>query len=212
LEDDMALAYMRILFSAVRRYDLKEIISQTQRVIAITSSRSTYEIADQIADQLGETDPLARKKIRQIVEACGVEQTQAWLEETLAIEAGGGMMVDTGERRRTPGGVFFYLIKGRVSKELRRQLFPYPPKKHNKKSRKAAEEPAAHDTVAEPISVSENLGRLEELRMAEREVQERVAAIQALPPSERSGLMSAMKELQRIRGEMKALNDDGSPA
>jgi hypothetical protein len=37
-------------------------------------------------------------------------------------------------------------------------------------------------------------------------LQESVVAIQALPPSERTGLMSAMKELQKIREEMKALS------
>jgi hypothetical protein len=115
-------------------------------------------------------------------------------------------MVANGERRRTPGGVFFYLVKGRLSKELRKQLFPYPPKKHKKKARKAADVSSAQATVAEPMPVSENTPRLEELRNAERAAQERLAAIQALPPSERTGLMSAMKDLQRIRIEIKTLH------
>jgi hypothetical protein len=118
------------------------------------------------------------------------------------------MMVDTGERRRTPGGVFFYLVKGRISKELRRQLFPYPPKKKSSQKPGAQELPV-QDTITEPAS--ENVGRLEELREAERETQERLAEIQALPPDERSGLMSAMKELQRIRAEMKSLFENASP-
>jgi phosphorylated adapter RNA export protein len=112
------------------------------RRISHFTNISISEIADQIADQLGETEvPVCKKS--QIVEACGVEQTQAWLDETLAIEAGGGMMVSTGERRRTPGGVFFYVVKGRLSKELRRQLFPYPPKK------KSPQKPATQELPVE---------------------------------------------------------------
>ena len=56
------------------------------------------------------------------------------------------------------------------------------------------------------MPVSENLGRLAELRQAEREAQERLTAIQALPPAERTGLMSAMKELQKIRAEISTLH------
>jgi hypothetical protein len=172
----------------------------------ISTNVSITEFADQIANQLGENEASVRKKLCQIVEACGIEQTQAWLDETLSIEANGGLMVGTGERRRTPGGVFFYLVKGRLSKDLRKQLFPYPPKKHKKKARKADEASSGQAGVAEPMPVSENMARLEELRNAEREAQERLAAIQALPPSERTGLMSAMKELQKIRAEISALN------
>ncbi len=144
---------------------------------------------------------------------CGIEQALASLQETLAIEAGGGLMVSNGERRRTPGGVFFYLVRGRLSKELRRQLFPFPPKKRNKKSlqKPAVQESPVQDRITEPEPVSENSGRLEELRQVEQAAMERLAAIQALPPSERVGLMSAMKELQRIRGEMKSLPDNLSP-
>ena len=60
------------------------------------------------------------------------------------------------------------------------------------------------DAITEPVP--EQTDRLAELRNAEREVRERLAAIQALPPSERTGLMSAMKELQKIREEMKSLS------
>src|SRR5262245_34789659 len=76
---------------------------------AMISNHSTQQIAAQIADQLGEAHVQARQKIEQIVEACGSEQALAWLEETLAIETNGGLMVNNGERRRAPGGVYFYL-------------------------------------------------------------------------------------------------------
>jgi hypothetical protein len=169
---------------------------------------SVAEAANQIADQLGETEASVRKKIQQIIQVCGIEQTQAWLEETLSIEASGGLLVHTGERRRTPGGVFFYLVKGRLPKELRQQLFPYLARKRAKKpaQQPAAQESPIQDTMAELLSVSENSGRLEELRKAEQEMLERLAAIQALPPSERVGLMSVMKGLQKIRAEITTLH------
>lgn len=155
---------------------------------------------------MNETEPSVRHKIKQIIEVCGIEQTQAWLEETLSIEASGGMMVNTGERRRTPGGVFFYLVKGRLSQELRHQLFPYYPKKRAKKlsPKQTVQEAPAQEAASEPVS--ENVDRLEELRQAEQEILERLSAIQALPPSERTGLMSVMKELQKIRAEITVLH------
>src|SRR5882724_10660483 len=35
--------------------------------------------------------------------------------EALTVEANGGMRTQDGSRRRTKGGVFFYLVRGRVS-------------------------------------------------------------------------------------------------
>jgi hypothetical protein len=202
--------YCRVTNHTVSSYHFSKVYSLLRGELTISTNVSIAEAANQIADQVGETEPLARKKIQQVVEACGVEQSQAWLEETLAIEASGGLMVDTGERRRTLGGVFFYLVKGRLPKELRKELFPYPPKRRKKKSRPADGESAAQNAVAEPMLVSEELGRLEELRKAEQTAKERVAAIQALPPIERTGLMSAMKELERIREEMQAAGNSSS--
>jgi phosphorylated adapter RNA export protein len=172
----------------------------------INENTSVAEAANQIADQLGETEASVRKKIQQIVQACGIEQTQAWLEETLSIEASGGMMVNTGERRRTPGGVFFYLVKGRLSQELRQQLFPYHPKKRAKKRSRnqQIQEAPVQEAAREPIS--ENVDRLKKLRQAEQEILERLTAIQALPPSERTGLISVRKDLQKIRAEITALH------
>ncbi len=174
----------------------------------ISENTSVAEAANQIADQLGETEASVRKKLQQIIQACGIERTQAWLEETLSIEASGGLLVHTGERRRTPGGVFFYPVKGRLSQELRQQLFPYLARKRAKKSAQqpVVEESPIQDTMAEPLSASENASRLEELRKAEQETLERLTAIQALPPSERVELMSVMKDLQKIRAEVTSLH------
>ncbi len=145
---------------------------------------------------------MALKKIRQIVETCGVEQARAWLQETHTIEASGGLMINNGERRRTPGGVFFYLVKGRISKELRKQLFPFPSKKRKKKR---LENSAIQEAPAQNNDANiDTLDRLEELRQAEQETLERLSAIQTLPPLERTGLMSVMKDLLKIRDEIRS--------
>ena len=72
---------------------------------------------DRIAQQLGETNFGARAQIRRIVERLGTERALAFLEETLEVEAQGGLMLPDGSRRRTPGGLFFYLVRTRVAPE-----------------------------------------------------------------------------------------------
>ncbi len=66
-------------------------------------------VAATIADQLGEKLPGPRKQIAQIVWALGRTQACQLLKQTLQIEVQGGMLVTNGNRRRSPGGVFFHL-------------------------------------------------------------------------------------------------------
>ncbi|MEO9027403.1 MAG: phosphorylated adapter RNA export RNA-binding domain-containing protein [Ktedonobacteraceae bacterium] len=71
---------------------------------------SQQETAMQIADRLGERDHAVRGQIVFIVKALGRTQAQSLLEQTMQIEEQGGMMLASGSRRRTPGGVFFHLV------------------------------------------------------------------------------------------------------
>ncbi len=88
-----------------------------------------------IADQLGETDAPPREQIQRIVERLGADAALAVLKETLEREAQGGMMLPDGSRRRTPGGIYFYIIRRRVTKEdwafispaSQEQAVPRPP-------------------------------------------------------------------------------------
>jgi hypothetical protein len=106
------------------------------------------QMALEIAKQLGETETKPAILIRRILQKCGVEQTQAWIEETMKIEAEGGMMVERLNRRRTTGGVFFYIAKENMSAELVQEIFP----KHNwaKKKKAAGEGQAQPAAPAEP--------------------------------------------------------------
>lgn len=59
-------------------------------------------------------------QIERTAAAVGMERVEELLQETLAVEAAGGMLAGDGVRRRTPGGVFFQLA--------RRVMPPKPPK------------------------------------------------------------------------------------
>ena len=80
--------------------------------------------AAKIAESLGETDEKPVGQISQVIEKCGLEFTQKVVEETLKIEEKGGMKTHDGKRRRTKGGVFFFLIKGRMAADIRQEIFP----------------------------------------------------------------------------------------
>lgn len=90
------------------------------------SRQELWPLAREITDQLNETDNSAREQVVRILLICGEAFTQAVLEETLRIEAEGGMMTMQGDRRRTPGGVFFYLVQQYVPIGLRGQLRGLP--------------------------------------------------------------------------------------
>ena len=62
--------------------------------------------------------------LRQVLRTFGLERTVAVLTDTLQCEAQGGMLTKDGSRRRTPGGVFFQLVKDRATPQERRRLFP----------------------------------------------------------------------------------------
>jgi len=72
------------------------------------------------------------------VETLGPERVRAFLQQTLAVEAAGGLMTKNDERRRTPGGVFFQLIKEQVTKEERKAIFRLEQQKKKKKKKKSS--------------------------------------------------------------------------
>jgi hypothetical protein len=83
------------------------------------------ETVQHIAQQLNETNEKPIAQIAQILELIGEEETLSYLQKTQEIEAGDGMKTEKGDRRRTPGGVFFYLVRGGMTWSQRRAVFPY---------------------------------------------------------------------------------------
>src|SRR6266446_10110250 len=67
-----------------------------------------------------------RMLLMNVLRTLGVDRTTAILADTLTCEANGGMLTKDGTRRRTPGGVFFQLVRERATKHERWRLFPRP--------------------------------------------------------------------------------------
>src|SRR5215212_3953803 len=81
------------------------------------------ELLEHIASTLNETGEEQREEISQIIEHFGEDFALALLAETLAIEANGGMMTMNGKKRRTVGGVYFFLAAERVKTQRQKNIF-----------------------------------------------------------------------------------------
>lgn len=68
-------------------------------------------IVAQIATELGETEEKPVREIEQIVTHCGPEESLAWLAQTRSVEDAGGLLTKDRSRRRTRGGVYFFLVR-----------------------------------------------------------------------------------------------------
>lgn len=87
------------------------------------SREEARALASNIADQLDESQLKPRSQILNIVLLCGPETAEALLKDTLKIEAEGGLMIKSGTRRRTPGGVFFHLARQRLPEDIKQRIF-----------------------------------------------------------------------------------------
>ncbi len=110
----------------------------------MTATPDTRAIAATIAQELGETERVPLAQIRRIVQRLGPEAALAFLQEAQQIEAQGGLMLPDGSRRRTPGGVFFFLVRQRITPEDRAVIFPGWPK------RPRSQTGTAHAPAAQP--------------------------------------------------------------
>lgn len=79
-----------------------------------------------VADALHEVAKEPRTHIRRIIELCGIEDVMRWLDQAQRVYADGGMLTANGKRKRTLGGVFFYLAKQEMPEETRAVLWPPP--------------------------------------------------------------------------------------
>lgn len=93
--------------------------------------------------------------IQRCIDEASKETVHQVLAETLRIERDGGMLRTSEKKRRTPGGVFFYLIKKAVPGPLRRRIFP----KHvqRKKSKSSSKTQQGKKPVAMTWEMAEQL-------------------------------------------------------
>ncbi len=75
------------------------------------------KLAWDIARQLNETEKQALLQLRRTIRIMGEDTARDVLRQTLELEAHGGMRTNDGARRRTPGGVYFQLLKQRVGQK-----------------------------------------------------------------------------------------------
>lgn len=89
------------------------------------SDAAVKQVAGEIAFQLEETDPQAIAQLEQIVQRVGADRAYEFLQEALQIEKDGGMLVKDGSRRRTRGGTYFYLARGKLPAKDRWAIWPH---------------------------------------------------------------------------------------
>lgn len=76
-----------------------------------------------IAKALGEADEGPLAQITAVVENLGEQACLTLLAETDKIEKAGGLMRGDGSGRRSPGGVFFFLARQRLPRDVRAAIF-----------------------------------------------------------------------------------------
>lgn len=117
-----------------RYYAAKQLGWET---ISARVQRPRDPLVTEIAEALNEPNTFL---VGRMVQVIGAERTRAFYQQTLDIEANGGMMTVQGDRKRTPGGVFFYLVRKGVSIEERKAIFPSA-HQQRKKSRQRTGKP-----------------------------------------------------------------------
>lgn len=103
--------------------------------LSVNSEATNEEVAQDIALKLyEEKDDLLLHAINIV----GKDTPMKVFSETQKIELDGGMMTMDGQRRRTPGGVFLFLLKhcSEISKEEKKKIFFDDRKKEQKKKKK----------------------------------------------------------------------------
>lgn len=122
-------------------------------------------VARHIAEQLGESEPTPQHTIFRSVRTIGVEAALEYLRRAQEIEASGGMMLPEGSRygarRRTPGGVYFYLLRQDLASEQQQAIF-WPSETQTRKPRrkKRPRKPLETPVVDEPHVTWEDRGQL----------------------------------------------------
>ena len=76
-----------------------------------------------IAKALGESDEGPVAQIKAVVDNLGEQACLTLLAETEKIEKAGGLMRGDGSGRRSPGGVFFFLARQRLPRDVRAAIF-----------------------------------------------------------------------------------------
>ncbi|XP_072757138.1 uncharacterized protein Phax [Anoplolepis gracilipes] len=104
--------------------------------LSTTVDSTDADIAVDITTKLNEKKELL---IRRVVDIIGKERAIDFFQKTKKIEETGGMLIMNGSRRRTAGGVYFWLVKNdkHIPQEKIREIF-YDDQKETSEQRKKA--------------------------------------------------------------------------
>lgn len=78
----------------------------------------------EVAEKLGEYKDIPVRQIEAIITHMGRDFVEEHLAQTVQAENEGGLMIEGNRRRRTVGGVFFYLLKDKIPQEKKRDIYP----------------------------------------------------------------------------------------
>jgi len=128
-------------------------MSEQQSETRTIPNQELAEVTTTIVEHLGETEPAPISQIRRAVKVLGTDQALTLLNETLSIETQGGLMLPDQSRRRTPGGVFFHLIRTTIPKKVRGRIFLPPQQKKPDAAQSAPSSTKAPRAAPTPASV-----------------------------------------------------------
>jgi phosphorylated adapter RNA export protein len=122
-------------------YGRHKVLEKKKERKPLKMDKEIDELVKKIADMLGETQIMPISQIKMLILALGRPIVMELLRETLQIEMKGGMMISNGSRRRTPGGVFFYLARKKHGKTyqayVEKRLLEIAQEKKEKRLQKA---------------------------------------------------------------------------
>jgi hypothetical protein len=127
------------------------------------------------------------------------------LAETLTIEANGGMLTKAGHCRRTPGGVFFRLVKDRSTGKERHALFAMPPQAKPQQQTTPPDTPAP---LATPVVLTLDLWKGLQPMSVTATLK---LVLRDLPETRESGDMVYMALTNEPKGLPKGISLDSGP-
>ena len=108
--------------SRVRERQVSEETKKRAEAEVRQQRRAFLQAVEEITTGLGETEKRSKATIERTVTILGIAEARAVKSEVDAIEAAGGMPTVDGSRRRTPGGIYLFLIKQRLNAAGRKDL------------------------------------------------------------------------------------------
>ncbi|CAJ0943174.1 unnamed protein product, partial [Mesorhabditis belari] len=118
---------------------------------------SIDRLGDEIALALGEKEPFI---VLEIIKAIGREKAIELFDKTREVEGNGGLLVQDGSRKRTPGGVYINLFKQdpTISQKIKDNIILRPEDRQWKRAKRKGRRPATYED-----SIREHAARLREL-------------------------------------------------